>query len=48
MKGGELAEVMAAAMDRFMSARDRSIGLDKAIKKIMDANGHFIGKDVNR
>ena len=39
---------MTIMMERMLRKRDNTIGLDKAIKKIVDANGRFDGKDVTR
>ena len=46
MKGSELAKVMAVAVDRLVTAREGSSGLDKAIEMIVGTIGQFNGKDV--
>ena len=39
---------MAMMMDYMFRERDNIVGLDKAIEKIVDANGRFDGEDVTR
>mgnify|MGYP000359009556 CR=1 FL=1 len=46
MKGSELAKVMAVAVDRLVTAREGSSGLDKAIEMIVGTIGQFNRKDV--
>ena len=46
MRGSELAEAMASAVDRIVSAREGTSALDRAIKAIVVTIGHFGGKDA--
>ena len=46
MRGGELVEAMAAAIDPLMNAHESLAGLDKAVKLILGTPGQFNGGDV--
>ena len=46
MRGSELAEAMAVAVDRVVSARDGTGTLDRAIESIVGSIGRFGGKDA--
>ena len=46
VRGGELAEAMAAAVDRLVNARENSSRLDGAIETIFVTTGQFNGRDV--
>mgnify|MGYP000040535999 CR=1 FL=1 len=46
MRGGGLAEAMAAAMDSLVNAREGSSRLDKTIKTIVDTTCRFNGRDA--
>ena len=46
MRGLELAEVVASAVDRIVSAREGTCTLDRAIEAIIDTIGRFGGKDA--
>ena len=46
MRGSELAEAMAAAVDRIVSAREGTGALDRAIEAIVGTIGRFDGKDA--
>ena len=45
MRGGELAEAMAAAVDRLVNAREGINGLDRAIETVVNTMGRFNGRD---
>ena len=48
-KGGwSVNQVMVMMMDYLLRERDNTTGLDKAIEKIVDANGCFDGEYVTR
>ena len=44
MRGSELAEAIAVAVDRLVNAREGTRALDKAIESIINAIGRFNGK----
>ena len=46
MRGSKLAEAMAVAVDRLVSAREGVSALDRAIEATIDKIGRFSGKDV--
>ena len=46
MKGQDLAEAMATAMDRVVSAREGASALDRAIEAIVGTMGRFDGTDA--
>ena len=46
MRGSELAEAMAVAVDRLVSAREGTGTLDRAIESIVGSIGRFGGKDA--
>ena len=46
MRGSELAEALASAVDRIVSALEGKGALDRAIEAIVDTIGRFDGKDV--
>ena len=46
MRGSDLAEAMASAMDRIVSARKGAGTLDSAIEPIVGMIGRFGGKDA--
>ena len=46
MRGSELAEAVASAVDRIVSAREGTGALDRAIEVIVDTIGRFGGKDA--
>ena len=48
MRGSELAEAMAVAVDRLVSAREGTGTLDRAIESIVGTIGRFGGKDMVR
>ena len=48
MRGSELAEAMAVAVDRLVSAREGASALDRAIEATVDKIGQFSGKDATR
>ena len=45
MRGSDLAEAMALAVDRIVSAREGTGALDRAIKAVVRMIGWFSGKD---
>ena len=46
MRGIELAKAMVVVVNRLVSARKSSIGLDRAIETIARTLGRFDGRDV--
>ena len=46
MRGLDLAEAMASAVDRKVSAREGTSALDRAIEAVVGMIGHFGGKDT--
>ena len=46
MRGSELAEAMASALDRIVSAREGTGALDRAIEEIVGMICRFSGKDA--
>ena len=46
MRGLELAEVVASAVDRIVSAREGTCTLDSVIEAIVGTIGRFCGKDA--
>ena len=46
MRGSDLAEAMASAVDRIVSAREGTGALDRAIEAVVGTIGWFSGKDV--
>ena len=46
IRGTELDEAMAAAVDRLVSAREGTSALDRAIESIVDTLGQFGGKNA--
>ena len=46
MRGSELAEAMASAVDRLVSAREGIGALNRAIEAIVGTIGRFGGKDT--
>ena len=46
MRGLELAEAMASAVDRIVSAREGTCDLDRAIEAIVGTMGRFSEKDA--
>ena len=46
MRGSELAEAMAVAVDRLVSAREGASALDRAIEATVDKIGRFGGQDA--
>ena len=47
MRGSELIEAMAVAVDRLVNARESASGLDRAIETIVNTMGRFNSKDVS-
>ena len=45
MRGSDLAEAMASAVDRLVNAREGSSALDRAIEAVIGTIGRFSGKD---
>ena len=48
MKGADLAEAMASAVDRIVSAREGTGALDRAIEAVVGTIGRFTGKDATK
>ena len=48
MRGSDLAEAMASAVDRIVSAREGTGALDRAIEAVVGTIGRFGGKDATR
>ena len=48
MRGSDLAEAMASAVDRIVSAREGIGALDRAIEAVVGTIGRFNGKDATR
>jgi muramoyltetrapeptide carboxypeptidase LdcA involved in peptidoglycan recycling len=48
MRGADMAEVMASAVDRMVSAREEAGALDRAIKAVVGTIGRFSEKDATR
>ena len=46
MRGSDLAEGMALAVDRIVSAREGTGALDRAIEAVVSTIGRFSGKDA--
>jgi hypothetical protein len=46
MRGADLAEVMASAVDQIVSAREGASGLDWAIEAVVGTIGRFSGKNT--
>ena len=46
MRGSDLAEAMASAVDRIVSAREGTSTLDRAIEAVVGTIGRFSGKDA--
>ena len=46
MRGSNLAEAMASAVDRIVSAREGTDALDRAIEAVVGTLGRFNGKDA--
>ena len=46
MRGSQLAEAMAAVVDRIVNAREGTSALNKAIQTIVSTIGRFGGKDA--
>ena len=48
MRWSDLAEAMASAVDRIVSAREGTGALDRAIEAIVGTIGRFNGKDATK
>ena len=48
MKGSDLAEAMASAVNRIVSAREGTSALDRAIEAVVGTIGRFSGKDATK
>ena len=48
MRGSDLAEAMASAVDQIVSAREGTGALDRAIEAVIGTIGRFNGKDATR
>ena len=46
MRGSDLVEAMASAMDRIVSAREGTGALNRAIEAVVGTIGRFNGKDA--
>ena len=46
MRGSDLAEAMASAVDRIVNAREGTGALDRAIEAVVGTIGRFSGKDA--
>ena len=46
MRGSDLVEAMASAVDRIVSVREGTSALDRAIEAVVGAIGRFSGKDT--
>ena len=46
MRGSDLAEAMASAVDRIVSAREDTGALDRAIEVVVGTIGRYSGKDA--
>ena len=46
MRGSDLAEAMASAVDRIVSAREGTDALDRAIEAVFGTISRFSGKDA--
>ena len=45
MRGGELAEAMAATVDHLVNARESLVGLDRSIETIVGTTSRFNEKE---
>ena len=45
MRGSEVMEAMAVAVDQLVNARESFVGLNRAIEKIVGTIGRFNGKN---
>ena len=48
MRGSDLAEAMASAVDRMVNAREGAGALDRAIEAVVGTIGRFTGKDATK
>ena len=48
MRGSDLAEAMASAVDRMVNAREGTGALDRAIEAVVGTIGRFTGKDATK
>ena len=48
MRGSDLAEAMASAVDRLVNAREGTGALDRAIEAVVGTIGRFTGKDATK
>ena len=48
MRGSDLAEAMASAVDRLVNAREGSGALDRAIEAVVGTIGRFNGMDATK
>ena len=48
MRGSDLSEAMAPAVDRIVSAREGTGALDRAIEAVVGTIGRFSGKDATK
>ena len=48
MRGSDLAEAMASAVDRLVNAREGTSALDRAIEAVVGTIGRFSGKDATK
>ena len=48
MRGSDLVEAMALAMDRIVNAREGTGALDRAIEAVVGTIGRFSGKDATK
>jgi hypothetical protein len=48
MRGADLAEAMASAVDRIVNAREGGNALDRAVEAVVGTIGRFGGKDATR
>ena len=48
MRGSDLAEAMASAVDRLVNAREGTSALDRAIEAVIGTIGRFSGKNATK
>ena len=48
MRGSDLVEAMASAVDRMVNAREGTGALDRAIEAVVGTIGRFTGKDATK
>jgi hypothetical protein len=48
MRGADLAEAMASAVDRIVNAREGANALDRAVEAVVGTIGRFSGKDATK